>query len=230
MHATFPFVLPVFHPITHSSTHLTVQEVHRGFPDAKFAPTHAVVATWENVAAYEEQTRAAAPSNKVRWMESRWGSLIYRRNKARPVTLRAHAHIPHECSSVPVRDALQKPRRMCITCNQPGVGGLFVIPPYPPNLPLNLCKGSEVIFKGHQRTPSLFHYPPSSNSHTGRLKHASTIHAHMLCWPLRPSLFVSQLITRFTTAGLIGPLSDYSDSFSRLTQSIFSKQLCFEGH
>ncbi|KAM9327748.1 nidogen-2 isoform 2-T2 [Pholidichthys leucotaenia] len=40
------------------------QEVHRGFPDAKFAPTHAVVATWENVAAYEEQSRDG-PSNKL---------------------------------------------------------------------------------------------------------------------------------------------------------------------
>ncbi|KAM4710680.1 nidogen-2 isoform 2-T2 [Anableps anableps] len=38
------------------------QEVHRGFPEAKFTPTHAVVATWENVAAYEEQARA---TNKV---------------------------------------------------------------------------------------------------------------------------------------------------------------------
>ncbi|XP_068612657.1 nidogen-2 [Brachionichthys hirsutus] len=41
------------------------QEVHRGFPGAEFAPTHAVVATWENVAAYEEQTRATGSSNKV---------------------------------------------------------------------------------------------------------------------------------------------------------------------
>lgn len=41
------------------------QEVHRGFPDAKFTPTHAVVATWENVAAYEEPTRASSLSNKV---------------------------------------------------------------------------------------------------------------------------------------------------------------------
>ncbi|TNN56701.1 Nidogen-2 [Liparis tanakae] len=41
------------------------QEVHRGFPDAKFTPTHAVVATWEDVAAYEERTRTAGPSNKV---------------------------------------------------------------------------------------------------------------------------------------------------------------------
>ncbi|XP_070786559.1 nidogen-2 [Enoplosus armatus] len=41
------------------------QEVHRGFPDAKFTPTHVVVATWENVAAYEEQTRTTGPSNKV---------------------------------------------------------------------------------------------------------------------------------------------------------------------
>uniref|UniRef100_A0A3Q2CM74 Nidogen 2a (osteonidogen) n=1 Tax=Cyprinodon variegatus TaxID=28743 RepID=A0A3Q2CM74_CYPVA len=41
------------------------REVNRGFPDAKFTPTHAVVATWENVAAYEDQARAAGPSNKV---------------------------------------------------------------------------------------------------------------------------------------------------------------------
>uniref|UniRef100_A0AAX7TPK5 Nidogen 2a (osteonidogen) n=1 Tax=Astatotilapia calliptera TaxID=8154 RepID=A0AAX7TPK5_ASTCA len=41
------------------------QEVHRGFPDANFTPTHAVVATWENVPAYEEQTRPPSPPNKV---------------------------------------------------------------------------------------------------------------------------------------------------------------------
>ncbi|XP_040027562.2 nidogen-2 isoform X2 [Gasterosteus aculeatus] len=41
------------------------QEVHQGFPDAKFTPTVAVVATWENVAAYEEQTRTTGPSSKV---------------------------------------------------------------------------------------------------------------------------------------------------------------------
>uniref|UniRef100_A0A7N8Y809 Nidogen 2a (osteonidogen) n=1 Tax=Mastacembelus armatus TaxID=205130 RepID=A0A7N8Y809_9TELE len=37
----------------------------RGFPDAKFTPTHAVVATWENVAAYEDQIQTTGPSNKV---------------------------------------------------------------------------------------------------------------------------------------------------------------------
>lgn len=40
--------------------------MHQGFPDAKFTPTVAVVATWENVAAYEEQTRTTGPSSKVR--------------------------------------------------------------------------------------------------------------------------------------------------------------------
>ncbi|XP_024150167.1 nidogen-2 isoform X2 [Oryzias melastigma] len=40
-------------------------EVSRGFPDAKFAPTHAVVATWENVAAYEDSSRSSGPSNKL---------------------------------------------------------------------------------------------------------------------------------------------------------------------
>ncbi|XP_028277848.1 nidogen-2 isoform X2 [Parambassis ranga] len=50
---------------TPSVLNRVAQEVHRGFPDAKFTPTHAVVATWENVAAYEEQTRISGPSNKV---------------------------------------------------------------------------------------------------------------------------------------------------------------------
>ncbi|XP_044044130.1 nidogen-2 isoform X2 [Siniperca chuatsi] len=50
---------------TPSVLNRVAQEVHRGFPDAKFTPTHVVVATWENVAAYEEQTRTNGPSNKV---------------------------------------------------------------------------------------------------------------------------------------------------------------------
>ncbi|KAK5847688.1 hypothetical protein PBY51_016796 [Eleginops maclovinus] len=50
---------------TPSVLNRVAQEVHRGFPDAKFTPTHAVVATWENVAAYEEPTRTNGPSNKV---------------------------------------------------------------------------------------------------------------------------------------------------------------------
>lgn len=77
----FPFPVPSivqshlffchsFTPSIHSFIHLNIQEVQRGFPDAKFTPTHAVVATWENVAAYEEQTRAAGPSNEVRWIRS----------------------------------------------------------------------------------------------------------------------------------------------------------------
>ncbi|XP_008281347.1 nidogen-2 isoform X7 [Stegastes partitus] len=49
---------------TPSVLNRVAQEVHRGFPDAKFTPTHAVVATWENVAAYEEQTRTTGSSNK----------------------------------------------------------------------------------------------------------------------------------------------------------------------
>ncbi|XP_077462107.1 uncharacterized protein nid2a isoform X4 [Stigmatopora argus] len=44
---------------TPSVLNRVAQEVHRGFPDAKFTPTHAVVATWENVAAYEEPTRTS---------------------------------------------------------------------------------------------------------------------------------------------------------------------------
>ncbi|XP_029695966.1 nidogen-2 isoform X14 [Takifugu rubripes] len=50
---------------TPSVLNRVAQEVQRGFPDAKFTPTHAVVATWESVAAYEEQARTAGPSNKV---------------------------------------------------------------------------------------------------------------------------------------------------------------------
>uniref|UniRef100_A0A671U7F2 Nidogen 2 n=1 Tax=Sparus aurata TaxID=8175 RepID=A0A671U7F2_SPAAU len=49
---------------TPSVLNRVAQEVHRGFPDAKFTPTHVVVATWENVAAYEEPTRTSGPSNK----------------------------------------------------------------------------------------------------------------------------------------------------------------------
>ncbi|KAM3585501.1 uncharacterized protein V6R79_019324 [Siganus canaliculatus] len=48
---------------TPSVLNRVAQEVHRGFPDAKFTPTHAVVATWENVAAYEKQIRSG-PSSK----------------------------------------------------------------------------------------------------------------------------------------------------------------------
>uniref|UniRef100_A0A669C1B0 Nidogen 2 n=1 Tax=Oreochromis niloticus TaxID=8128 RepID=A0A669C1B0_ORENI len=50
---------------TPSVLNRVAQEVQRGFPDAKFTPTHAVVATWENVPAYEEQTRPPSPPNKI---------------------------------------------------------------------------------------------------------------------------------------------------------------------
>uniref|UniRef100_A0A7N9AKH4 Nidogen 2a (osteonidogen) n=1 Tax=Mastacembelus armatus TaxID=205130 RepID=A0A7N9AKH4_9TELE len=50
---------------TPSVLNRVAQEVQRGFPDAKFTPTHAVVATWENVAAYEDQIQTTGPSNKV---------------------------------------------------------------------------------------------------------------------------------------------------------------------
>lgn len=72
----FPFSVPsIYHSIfslchsfIHPFIHLIIQEVQRGFPDAKFTPTHVVVATWENVAPHEEQARAAGPSNKVGWI------------------------------------------------------------------------------------------------------------------------------------------------------------------
>uniref|UniRef100_A0A4W6E3A5 Nidogen 2 n=1 Tax=Lates calcarifer TaxID=8187 RepID=A0A4W6E3A5_LATCA len=41
---------------TPSILNRVAQEVHRGFPDSKFIPTHAVVATWENVAAYDDHS------------------------------------------------------------------------------------------------------------------------------------------------------------------------------
>uniref|UniRef100_A0A3Q2ZEG2 Nidogen 2a (osteonidogen) n=1 Tax=Kryptolebias marmoratus TaxID=37003 RepID=A0A3Q2ZEG2_KRYMA len=50
---------------TPSVLNRVAQEVHRGFPDAKFTPTHAMVATWENVAAYEDQSQKTGLSNKV---------------------------------------------------------------------------------------------------------------------------------------------------------------------
>ncbi|XP_050922080.1 LOW QUALITY PROTEIN: nidogen-2 [Lates calcarifer] len=49
---------------TPSILNRVAQEVHRGFPDSKFIPTHAVVATWENVAAYDDHSVKAGPSNK----------------------------------------------------------------------------------------------------------------------------------------------------------------------
>ncbi|XP_028830877.1 nidogen-2 [Denticeps clupeoides] len=39
-------------------------EVNQGFPDARFNPTHAFIATWDNVGAYEEASRHAGPSGK----------------------------------------------------------------------------------------------------------------------------------------------------------------------
>ncbi|XP_051915068.1 nidogen-2 isoform X31 [Hippocampus zosterae] len=58
----------IFYRVTETPSVLNrvAQEVHRGFPDAKFTPTHAVVATWENVAAYEEPAGSSGgTSNKV---------------------------------------------------------------------------------------------------------------------------------------------------------------------
>ncbi|TRY83481.1 hypothetical protein DNTS_016221 [Danionella cerebrum] len=40
-------------------------DVKRGFPDATFTPSHAFIATWENVSAYEEETRSASLSGRV---------------------------------------------------------------------------------------------------------------------------------------------------------------------
>lgn len=41
-------------------------EVQKGFPDTRFTPTHAIIATWENVAAYNEITRTPEFPIKVR--------------------------------------------------------------------------------------------------------------------------------------------------------------------
>ncbi|TSK72188.1 Nidogen-2 [Bagarius yarrelli] len=39
-------------------------EVQKGFPDTRFTPTHAIIATWENVAAYREDTRTGHESSR----------------------------------------------------------------------------------------------------------------------------------------------------------------------
>ncbi|XP_076151725.1 nidogen-2 [Alosa pseudoharengus] len=58
----------IYYRQTESPTILNrvAMEVHRGFPDARFTPTHAVVVTWENVGAYEEESRSSdGSSNRV---------------------------------------------------------------------------------------------------------------------------------------------------------------------
>ncbi|XP_052436987.1 nidogen-2 isoform X6 [Carassius gibelio] len=57
----------IFYRQTESPTVLKRAEadVKRGFPDTTFTPTHAFIATWENVSAYEEVTRSSRPSNRV---------------------------------------------------------------------------------------------------------------------------------------------------------------------
>ncbi|GCB73508.1 hypothetical protein scyTo_0002587 [Scyliorhinus torazame] len=42
------------------------QAIRRGFPQSSFSPTNAFIATWENVAPYEEITRSGASSDWVR--------------------------------------------------------------------------------------------------------------------------------------------------------------------
>lgn len=41
-------------------------EVQKGFPDTQFTPTHTIIATWENVAAYKEVTRTSESPRQVR--------------------------------------------------------------------------------------------------------------------------------------------------------------------
>uniref|UniRef100_A0A8C1BYI4 Nidogen 2 n=1 Tax=Cyprinus carpio carpio TaxID=630221 RepID=A0A8C1BYI4_CYPCA len=57
----------IFYRQTESPTVLKRAEadVKRGFPDATFTPTHAFIATWENVSAYEEVTRSSSPSSRI---------------------------------------------------------------------------------------------------------------------------------------------------------------------
>lgn len=121
LHCTPTSFLYVIHSF--GFIHLILQEVQRGFPDAKFTPTHAVVATWESVAAYEEQARTAGPSNKVRWIRSLSMWIL-------PLLL-WHTHC-----------------WICIPCDLSGVGqGSICNSPYPPNLVLNLSEGGGVT--GH---------------------------------------------------------------------------------
>ncbi|KAL0969852.1 hypothetical protein UPYG_G00233220 [Umbra pygmaea] len=57
----------IYYRVTESPALLNrvAQEVQRGFPNSRFMPTHAVIATWENVGAYEEVTRAAGSADRL---------------------------------------------------------------------------------------------------------------------------------------------------------------------
>lgn len=52
-------------------------EVQKGFPDTRFTPTHAIIATWEDVAAYTEVTRAPETPRQVRKKLLKWLTIYY---------------------------------------------------------------------------------------------------------------------------------------------------------
>ncbi|XP_063040721.1 nidogen-2 isoform X2 [Engraulis encrasicolus] len=57
----------IYYRQTESPTVLNrvASEVQRGFPAAGFTPTHAIVATWEDLGAYEEGSRSASSTGRV---------------------------------------------------------------------------------------------------------------------------------------------------------------------
>ncbi|KAF7704087.1 hypothetical protein HF521_021159 [Silurus meridionalis] len=57
----------IYYRLTESPSVLNriASEVQRGFPESQFTPTHAIIATWENVAAYKEVTRTSESSRQV---------------------------------------------------------------------------------------------------------------------------------------------------------------------
>lgn len=64
----------IYYRLTESPSILNqvAAEVQKAFPDhSQFTPTHAVIATWENVAAYNEITRTPESPRKVRESDGR---------------------------------------------------------------------------------------------------------------------------------------------------------------
>lgn len=58
----------IYYRLTESPSVLNriAAEIQKGFPNTRFTPTHAIIATWENVAAYKEVTRTSESDRQVR--------------------------------------------------------------------------------------------------------------------------------------------------------------------
>ncbi|XP_060789628.1 nidogen-2 isoform X2 [Neoarius graeffei] len=57
----------IYYRLTESPSVLNriAAEIQKGFPNTRFTPTHAIIATWENVAAYKEVTRTSESDRQV---------------------------------------------------------------------------------------------------------------------------------------------------------------------